>query len=48
MSDKPIKKWRGHPCPQPLKGTRCSLCGMTYVCKARVPVKQPAKKRGRK
>lgn len=30
----PKKFLNGKPCPDPLKGERCKLCGMTYVCKA--------------
>lgn len=34
------KMYDGKPCPDPLKGEICPLCGAFYICKAK-PVNSP-------
>ena len=31
----PKKFFDGKPCPDPLKGEICPLCGASYICKAK-------------
>jgi hypothetical protein len=36
MKPQPVEKYpkfyKGKPCPDPIKGRRCSVCGKDYVC----------------